>query len=71
MDGTTVAGLNRVQWDLRGDAPENGGGRGGGGGGFGGAPSADPGIYRVTLTVDGDDYETLLTVLEDRWLAGW
>ncbi len=62
---------------------QGGGGFGGfggacGGGGFGGgagqggprtvARSANPGVYRVTLTVDGKDYTQTITVLEDTWM---
>jgi photosystem II stability/assembly factor-like uncharacterized protein len=55
------------------------GGRGGGGGGFGrGGPSAAerakyeisdalPGDYRVVLSVNGADFERMLTVLKDEW----
>jgi photosystem II stability/assembly factor-like uncharacterized protein len=66
LEGPGDAGLNRVQWDLRGERPE---GRQGGGG-FGGnrTPVAEPGVYRVTLTVDGTDYSTTVNVLEDIWL---
>ena len=58
--------------DSRGNEPpplEGGGGFGGGG--FGGgnqAPLAEPGVYRVTLSVNGDEYSTTVTVLEDIWL---
>ncbi|MBT3498727.1 MAG: hypothetical protein HOD00_11650 [Gemmatimonadales bacterium] len=67
IEGTGVAGLNRVQWDLRSNPPENGRG---GGGGFGrnrGQP-ATPGVYRVTVSVNGDDYTTTVRVLEDLWM---
>ncbi|HEX6322407.1 MAG TPA: hypothetical protein VFZ36_01675, partial [Vicinamibacterales bacterium] len=67
-------GLNRVQWNLAGDPPDQqqgqqqGGGRGGRGG-FGGGPQAEPGVYRVTLSVGGKDVGTqTLRVLEDVWL---
>jgi hypothetical protein len=55
-----------VQWDLRGERPEGQqGGRG-----FGGnrTPVAEPGVYRVTLTVAGTEYSTTVNVLEDIWL---
>ena len=43
----------------------------GGGGGFGGpqAPVAEPGLYRVTLTVDGEEFSELVTVVEDGWMG--
>jgi hypothetical protein len=67
LEGTTSAGLNRVQWDLRGDPPENGNGNG-----FGGnqGPAATPGVYRVRLSVDGAEHETTVRVLEDVWIPG-
>ncbi len=49
-----------------------GGGGFGGGGGPGGPPQvarpAMPGVYRVTLTVDGKAYTRTVTVLEDTWM---
>jgi photosystem II stability/assembly factor-like uncharacterized protein len=84
MDGSETAGMNRVQWNLCSDrrpaTPGQGfvGGGGGGGacgGGFGGgggqggiARQAEPGIYRVTLTVGGKDYTRNVTVLKDDWM---
>ena len=71
LEGSGDAGLNRVQWNLRGNPPERPQGGGGfGGGRFGGnqAPIADPGVYRVTLTVDGQSYSTTVRVLEDTWM---
>jgi hypothetical protein len=71
---TREGGMNRVQWNLRGNAPPNQAGRGGGGGGGGGGgqgaqgPLAQPGNYRLTLTVAGKEMTRILTVLEDRWL---
>jgi hypothetical protein len=70
LEGTGEAGLNRVEWDSRGNQPPPGEG-GGGGGGFGGGnqgPLAQPGVYRVTLTVNQNEYTTDVTVLEDIWL---
>ena len=54
LEATGHEGINRVQWDLEGNMPEDA--PSGGGGGFGGpqAPVAEPGVYRVTLTVDGE-----------------
>ena len=72
LEGTANAGLNRVQWDLRGEEPEDEEGGGGGGGGFGGgnqAPQAEPGVYRVTLSVNGEELSSAVTVLEDIWLG--
>jgi photosystem II stability/assembly factor-like uncharacterized protein len=66
LQATGQMGTNRVQWDLRGDPPENGQQ----GGGFGGnqTPTAEPGVYRVTLSVNGQSQERMVTVLEDIWL---
>jgi hypothetical protein len=76
LDGTKEAGLNRVQWNLRGNPPPRpqgqaaaGGGGGGGGGGQQQGPLARPGLYRITLTVDGKDYTRVVEVEEDRWLT--
>jgi hypothetical protein len=57
-----------VQWNLRGDRQENA--QQGGGGGFGRnqGPMATPGVYKVTLTVNGQSYDEMVTVLEDVWL---
>jgi len=83
MDGSGTAGMNRVQWDLCSDrrpaTPGQGLGGfggvcsgGGGGGGQGGprqaARSAEPGTYRVTLTVGGKDYTRNVAVLRDEWM---
>jgi len=70
LEATGAAGLNRVQWNLRGEGT---GGGGGGGGGFGGnqGPQAAPGIYRVVLEVDGRAYTSTVRVLEDIWLRGF
>ena len=69
LEATGNEGINRVQWDLEGNMPEDA--PAGGGGGFGGpqAPVAEPGVYRVTLTVDGDEFSQLVTVLEDVWMG--
>jgi hypothetical protein len=70
-------GLNRIQWNLRGNPPQGaegrGGGRGfgggGGRGGGGGGPEADAGVYRITLTVGGREAGTAtFSVLEDVWM---
>jgi len=69
LEGTGTLGLNRVQWNLRSDPPPptGRGGGGGGGGGNQGRP-ADPGVYRVTLSVGGEQYTTTVRVLEDVWM---
>jgi len=58
-------GLQTVFWGLNriaAGAPAAGGGRGGGGGGGGrggfGGNTVEPGVYKVTLTVDGKDVAT-------------
>lgn len=77
LQGSREAGLNRVQWNLRGNviADAEPGGRGGGGGGGGGGrggggqgPLASAGVYRVTLSVGERQYTQNVTVLEDQWL---
>lgn len=76
ITGPKDAGLNRVQWNLRGNPPAaaaGGGGRGGGGGGggggrggFGGGGAAlEPGSYLVKLTVGGKDYTTKAVIEAD------
>ena len=66
LDATGHEGINRVQWDLRGNVPEEATG-----GGFGGpqAPVAGPGLYRVTLTVGGEEFSEMVTVVEDVWMG--
>ena len=68
IEGTSVMGLNRVQWDLRGSPPPPvaRAGRGGGRGRQG--QLAPVGVYRVQLTVGGESYYTTITVLEDIWM---
>src|SRR5882672_5572648 len=72
--GTKDAGLNRMQWNLRGDPPARPanlppGFGGGGGGGFGGlfnvGPVIEPGTYAVKLSVNGKDYTTKVVVEAD------
>ena len=72
IDVAGQTGLNRVQWDLRGNPPAGAQnqavGRGGGRGGFAG-PEAEAGVYRVTLTVNGQNAGSeTLRVLEDVWM---
>ncbi len=64
LEATGHEGINRVQWDLRGNVPEEATG-----GGFGGpqAPVAGPGLYRVTLRVGGEEFTEMVTVVEDGW----
>ena len=70
LEATGHEGINRVQWDLRGNVPEDA--PAGPGFGFGGpqAPVAGVGTYRVTLMVDGEEFSELVTVVEDVWMAG-
>lgn len=65
LEATGAAGMNRVQWDLRGNpppSPADGAGRGGP------PPLADPGPYRITLSVAGRELSTVVVVLEDVWM---
>jgi photosystem II stability/assembly factor-like uncharacterized protein len=62
LSGPRDAGLNRVQWNLRGDPVQGPTGQQQQG------PLAQPGTYRVTLTVGGSSYTELVRVLEDSWL---
>jgi hypothetical protein len=68
LEGTGDQGMNRVRWDLRGEEPPR---EEGGGGGFGGrrAPMATPGVYFVTLSVNGQEHVTTVRVLTDHWLG--
>jgi hypothetical protein len=65
LEATGNAGMNRVQWDLRGDPPESTAGdeddddEG---------PLATPGVYRVTLNLGGRALSQNVTVLEDVWM---
>jgi hypothetical protein len=79
--GTNEAGLNRIQWNLRGDPPprpaggfgggggQGGGGGGGGGGGFGGFLNQglplEAGTYNLKLSVGGKDYTTKIVIEND------
>ena len=60
------SGINRVRWNLRGNRRQGQGGGGFGGGGQG--PMAEPGLYRVTLTVEGREFTQTVRVLEDIWM---
>jgi hypothetical protein len=68
LEGTGHMGTNRVQWDLRGDRPENGQQGGGGFGRGNQGPMAEPGVYRVTLSVNGQSLDRNVTVLADIWM---
>jgi photosystem II stability/assembly factor-like uncharacterized protein len=57
------AGLNRVQWNLRGNATQSATGQQQTG------PLAQPGTYRVTLTANGRTYTQVVQVLEDVWMT--
>jgi photosystem II stability/assembly factor-like uncharacterized protein len=75
--GTRDVGINRVQWNLRGDPPPRpanlpagfGGGGGGGGGGFAAlfnlGPLIEPGTYNVKLSVNGKELATKVVVEAD------
>ena len=75
--GTKDIGINRIQWNLRGEQvrpPQGfggfgGGGGGGGGGGFGGGfnfgAALEAGTYHVKLTVNGKDYTTKAVIEND------
>ncbi len=65
MEGPAEAGLNRVQWDLRGDAPEVAPGER-----PGAPPMAVPGVYRITLQLGDVDLTRTVRVLEDVWMGG-
>ena len=79
--GPKQAGLNRVQWNLRGNPIQGGaGGRGAGGGqaggqagggggrgGFGGGPAVEPGTYLLKLNVAGKDYTQKIVVEADTY----
>jgi photosystem II stability/assembly factor-like uncharacterized protein len=62
LTGPRTAGLQRVQWNLRGNPTQGAGGQTQQG------PLAQPGTYRVTLSVDGSQYSQTVRVLEDVWL---
>jgi photosystem II stability/assembly factor-like uncharacterized protein len=77
INGTKDIGINRVQWNLRGDPPPRpanlppgfGGGGGGGGGGFGGIFNIglplEPGVYVVKVSVGGKEYTTKVVIEAD------
>jgi len=76
ITGTKDVGINRVQWNMRGNPPPRPanlpggfGGGGGGGGGFGAlfnqGPLVEPGTYSLKLSVNGKDYTTKVVVEAD------
>lgn len=77
ITGTKDIGINRVQWNMRGDPPPRpanlppgfGGGGGGGGGGFGGlfniGQLVEPGTYVVKLSAGGKELTTKVVVEAD------
>jgi len=77
MAGPKEAGLNRVQWNLRGNPIQGGaGGRGAGGGGGqaaggrggqAGGPAVEPGTYLLKLTVGGKDFTQKIVVEADTY----
>jgi photosystem II stability/assembly factor-like uncharacterized protein len=66
IDGTKLAGVNRVLWNLAANGPAAGGGFGGRGGG---AAAVEPGTYLVTVSVNGKTLSKPVSVLQDRWLS--
>jgi hypothetical protein len=77
LDGPAAAGINRVQWNLRGSLPAAGSARPVAGAddeeeGPRQAPQgalAKAGSYRVTLTVNGKSYSQVVVVEKDAWSA--
>jgi photosystem II stability/assembly factor-like uncharacterized protein len=72
INGTKEVGINRVQWNLRGDPPPRPANLPpgfGGGGGFGGlfniGPLMEPGAYQLKLSVNGKDYTTKVVLEAD------
>jgi photosystem II stability/assembly factor-like uncharacterized protein len=63
LPASRTAGLNRVQWNLRGNPVQAQQGQQQAG------PLAQPGTYRVTLAVGGLVHSQLVRVLEDVWMA--
>ena len=67
LEGTGEAGMNRVQWDLRGNQPPSPPGE----------TDQDPppppalavaGPYRITLSVNGREHSRVVVVEEDLWM---
>jgi len=59
LEGTARQGLNRVQWNLRANPPNEGANQG---------PEVESGTYRVTLRANGMELSALVEVLEDVWM---
>ena len=70
MTGPGERGINRVQWNLRGDPPPQpeGAQQAGFRGGQRQGPAMDPGTYMVTLEVGGMEMTQSILVLEDIWM---
>jgi hypothetical protein len=62
---TRTAGINRVQWNLRGESTTSPTGQQQQG------PLARAGTYRVTLTVGGRSFTQTVQVVEDQWMREW
>ena len=58
LKGPAAAGVNRVQWNMRGGAAEGASG-GTGRGGASGGPLMPPGDYRVTVEAAGEQQSTV------------
>jgi hypothetical protein len=67
LEGPAEAGLNRVLWNMRAGSGGGGGGRGGFGGGRGGGPPLDPGSYRITVEVGGEQQSTIGRIRKRIW----
>jgi len=73
--GTGDAGMKRVQWNLQGNLPADGGGRRAASEdedaprGAPQGPIAKPGTYRVTINVNGKNYSAPAIVERDAWNA--
>jgi hypothetical protein len=67
LESTGEPGMNRVQWDLRGNQPPVTS-RAAGRGRPPQAPLAVAGSYRVTLTVNGREHSRVVVVQEDLWM---
>jgi hypothetical protein len=66
LEGPGDAGINRVQWNLRGNVPSQR--RDAAPQGRQQAPLATSGTYRVTVTVGGRDYSRVIIVEDDGWM---
>jgi photosystem II stability/assembly factor-like uncharacterized protein len=75
ITGTGDAGMNRVQWNLQGNLPADGGARRAASDdedaprGAPQGPIAKPGTYRVTINVNGKNYSVPAVVERDSWNA--